>query len=64
MTPGDILALDILRMEDAKTWDELEAVCEEADPHYFRLPATDDIRRAYENIKTRHARRVAPTLAA
>lgn len=64
MTPGDRLSADVLRMENATTWTELEAVCRAADGFYDRLPADDDIRRAYENLKRVHAFRVGPTLAA
>lgn len=62
MTPGDRLSSDVLRMENATTWTELEAVCRAADGFYNCLPADDDIRRAYENIRTRHAKRVAGSL--
>lgn len=64
MTAGDRLAADVERIQAAKTWSELEAVCGLADGYYERLPADDDIRRAYEAIKTRHARRVSRTIAA
>lgn len=64
MTAGDRLAADVERIQAAKTWSELEAVCGLADGYYERLPADDDIRRAYEAIKTRHCKRVASTLAA
>lgn len=64
MTPGDRLSADVLRMENATTWNELEAVCRAADRFYDCLAADDDIRRAYENLKRAHALRVASTLAA
>lgn len=61
---GDMLATDVTLMEGTKTWAELEKLCRVTDEYYDRLPADDAIRRAYENIKRRHAQRVAATLAA
>lgn len=61
---GDILAIDVTMMEGARTWGDMENLCRVTDEYYDRLPADDAIRRAYENIKRRHAQRVASTLAA
>lgn len=61
---GDRLASDVIRMEVAKTWAELEAVCRDLDAAYEVEGVHPDIRRAYENLKTHHARRVAGTVTA
>lgn len=61
---GDMLACDVLMMEGARTWGDLEDVCRVTDAYYDQFPADDAIRRAYENIKRQHALRVARTLAA
>lgn len=61
---GDRLAGDVIRMEGAKTWAELEAICRDLDAAYEVEGVHPDIRRVYENLKTHHARRVAGSFAA
>jgi len=60
----DRLASDIIAMESAKTYSELEATCLHIEARHRVEGISGSDERAYELVKAAHVRRVARTFAA
>lgn len=55
---------DSIAMENAKTWDELNAICMGIEAKHRVEGIAEVDRKAYEMVKQEHARRVARAMVA
>lgn len=60
----DRLASNIIRMEGATTYSELESICQDIEAQHSIEGISDSDLRAYELVKVAHVRRVARSFAA
>lgn len=60
----DRLASNVIRMEGARTYSDLEDVCHDIEAQHAAEGVSDSDRRAYELVKAAHVRRVARSFAA
>ena len=60
----DRLATDIIKMEAAVTYDDLEGICHNIEARHHVEGISDTDRRAYELVKAAHVRRVVRSFAA
>jgi hypothetical protein len=61
---ADSLADDIIKMESARTWDELERICADIEARHDAHGLSRIDLRTYEIVKMNHVKRVARTLVA